>query len=116
LKYLQHSKYAIVIGRHESQGFAIQEAMSCNVPLFVWSVISMNQEVGYNYHDFPATSIPYWDEKCGEFFHEYEEMENKFDLFLNKLELGFYNPRKFILENLSLEICEKKMMDLINNI
>jgi len=116
LDYLKDSKYAIVIDAHESQGFAIQEAMSCNVPLLVWSVKSMNQEQGQNYPDFPATSIPYWDDKCGEVFYELSELESTFDLFLTRLELGIYKPREFILENLSFKICEKKMMDLINNI
>ena len=116
IDYLHDSKYAIFLDAHESQGFAIQEALACNVPLFVWSVKSMNQELGTNYQDFPATSIPYWDERCGEYFHEFEEMETIFDLFLSKLELGNYRPREYILENLSMEICEKKMMDLINNI
>lgn len=116
IDYLHDSKYAIILDAHESQGFGIQEALSCNVPLFVWSVKSMNQEAGQNYQDFPATSIPYWEERCGEYFHEFEEIESKFELFLSKLELDNYRPREYILENLSMEICEKKMMDLINNI
>lgn len=116
IDYLHDSKYAIFLDAHESQGFAIQEALACNVPLFVWSVKSMNQELGTNYQDFPATSIPYWDERCGEYFHDFKEIETKFDLFLSKLEFDNYRPREYILENLSMEICEKKMMDLINNI
>lgn len=116
IDYLHDSKYAIIVDAHESQGFALQEIMSSNVPLLVWSVKSMNQEAGQNYPDFPATSIPYWDEKCGEFFYDFKDMESIFDLFLSRLEHGFYKPREFILENLSMEICEKKMMDLIENI
>ena len=99
LNCLQNSKYGIWIGRHESQGFALEEALSCNVPLFVWNVSSMNQEYGYNYQDIPATVIPYWDERCGEFFYEKENLEEKFHLFESKLET--YKPREYILENLS---------------
>jgi hypothetical protein len=116
INYLHESKYAIIIDAHESQGFAIQEAMSCNVPLLVWSVKSMNQEAGQNYPDYFATSIPYWDEKCGEVFYELKDMESTFELFLSKLELELYNPREYILENLSIEVCEKKMMNLIKDI
>ena len=58
LKYLQESKYGIVLDAHESQGFAIEEALSCNVPLLVWNISSMNQEEGTNYPDIKATSIP----------------------------------------------------------
>lgn len=34
----------------------------------------MSQEEGYNYPDIPANVIPYWDERCGEFFYR-EEFE-----------------------------------------
>ena len=44
IECLQKSKYGIWLGRHESQGFALQEALSMNVPLLVWDVKSMNQE------------------------------------------------------------------------
>jgi hypothetical protein len=114
LHFLQNAKYGIWIGRHESQGFALQEALSCNVPLLVWNVKSMNQEYGYSYADLPATTISYWDERCGEFFHSSEEIESMFELFLSKLET--YQPRKFILENVSMDVCEQKLIEIINNI
>lgn len=114
LEFLQNAKYGIWLDAHESQGFALQEALSCNVPLLVWSVKSMNQEYGSNYPDIPATTIPYWDARCGEFFHSSDEIETKFKLFLSKLE--WYQPRNFIVENLSMEICEKKLIEQINNI
>jgi len=112
LHYLQESKYGIILDAHESQGFAIQESLSCNVPLFVWNVSSFNQETGTNYPDFPATTIPYWDERCGEFFYNTNEIEDKFQLFLSKLET--YNPRQYILETLSMEVCERRLIDFIN--
>ena len=68
LKTLQEAKFGIVLGAHESQGFALQEAMACNVPLIVWNVTNMNQEVGTNHPSLPATSIPYWDERLGKLF------------------------------------------------
>ena len=43
LKYLQKAKYGIILDAHESQGFAIEEALSCNVPLLVWNVKHMSQ-------------------------------------------------------------------------
>ena len=111
LNSLQNAKYMIVLGRHESQGFAIQEAMSCNVPLLVWNVKSMNQETGQNYEDIKATSIPYWDERCGEFFCEKEHLESTFDKFISKLET--YKPRDYILENLGVEKCSERFLELI---
>lgn len=114
LNYLQNSKYGIWLDAHESQGFALEEALSCNVPLFVWNISYMSQEYGSRYTDLQATTIPYWDERCGEFFHKKEELEDKFDLFLSKLET--YKPRDYVLENLSIDVCEKKMVDLIQSI
>jgi hypothetical protein len=103
LKYLQESKYGIILDAHESQGFAIEEALSCNVPLLVWNVTSMNQEEGISYPNIPATSIPYWDNRCGSFFYKKEEFEEKYNEFITKLET--YKPREFVLENLSVEKC-----------
>jgi hypothetical protein len=114
IDFLKQAKYGIWLGRHESQGFALEEALSCNVPLFVWDVKSMNQEYGYNYHDIPATVIPYWDERCGEFTYDMENFYEKFQKFLSKLET--YQPRQYILENLSMDVCEKKFIDLLNSL
>ena len=69
IEILKKAKYGVWVGRHESQGFALEEALSCNVPLLVWNVTSMNQEYGCNYADIFATTIPYWNEICGEFFY-----------------------------------------------
>ena len=114
INYLQNSKFGVWLDAHESQGFALQEALSCNVPLFVWNIKSMRQEYGSSYNDIPATTIPYWDERCGDFFYNINELEDKFNLFLSKLET--YKPREYILENLSMEVCEKKLIEIINNI
>ena len=114
LHYLLGSKYGIWVDAHESQGFALQEALSCNVPLLVWNVTSLNQEYNSNYPNVPATTIPYWDSRCGEYFYEKHEIAAKFDLFLSKLEE--YKPREYILENLSFSVCEQKLINLIENI
>ena len=113
LKYLQDSKYGIILDAHESQGFAIEEALSCNVPLLVWDAKSMHQEHGSgpSYNNIPCTTIPYWDKRCGEYFYEAEELETKMDIFLQKLDE--YKPREFILENLSVEKCAEKLQNLI---
>jgi len=114
LEYLQKSKYGIVLDRHESQGFALEEALSCNVPLLVWDATNMNQELNQNYPSIAATSIPYWDSRCGEYFYEYSDLDSKFKIFLERLDT--YRPREFILENLSIDKCEQKLISLINSL
>lgn len=114
LNYLQQSKYGIILDAHESQGFAIEEALSCNVPLLVWNVSSMSQEEGGNYQHIPATSIPYWDKRCGENFYQPSEFMNKYEEFINKLDT--YKPREFVLENLSTQECAENFKKLISEI
>ncbi len=103
----QEAKFGIWIGRHESQGFALEECMSANVPLFIWDVVSMKQEVGQNYPNAKATCIPYWDARCGERIDNVNEFCKLFEIFISKL--IFYEPRKYVLENVSMEACENKM-------
>ena len=112
IDYLQNAKYGIVLDAHESQGFAIEEALSCDVPLLVWNVSSLTQEQGTNYPDIFATSIPYWDNRCGEYFYKAKDFENKYSEFIDKIDT--YKPREFILKNLSVEKCTKKLLDIIN--
>jgi hypothetical protein len=114
IKCLQSTKYGIWIGRHESQGFALEEALSCNIPLFIWNVRSMNQELGCNYPDIPASVIPYWDERCGEFFYEQIEIGEKITKFMQNL--YNYKPREYVVENLSMKVCEQKFINTITKI
>lgn len=114
LDCLRNAKFGIILGAHESQGFAIEEALSCNVPLLVWNVKTMNEEYMSKYRDFPCTSVPYWDERCGEIFYEENEMEIAFNKLVNNL--SSYEPRKYIEENLSVEKCGKELEKLIKDI
>jgi len=111
LDALQKSKYGIWIGRHESQGFALEEALSCNVPLLVWDVQSMNQEYGQRYADIPATTIPYWDSRCGEVCYDIHDFVTKMNLFIANIES--YQPRKYVLENLSIDHCEQLFINMV---
>jgi len=110
---LQNAKYAVWVDAHESQGFALQEALSSNVPLLVWNVKSMNQEYNSSYSDLEATTTSYWDAKCGEIFYNSEELEDIYNYFINNLDS--YKPREFIVENLSVEACENKWIETIQN-
>ena len=71
----------------------------------------MSQEHGANYPNIPCTTIPYWDERCGEFFYEYDEMEEKYNIFIDKL--GTYQPRKYIEDNLNVEKCSTNFLQLL---
>jgi len=115
LKCLHLSKFGIWVGTHESQGFALEEALSCNVPLLVWNVTSMNQEHGQKYPNIKATAIPYWDDTCGEQFTNISQLSDTFNTFMKKLNANAYMPRTYILENVSMQKCKQKLDDLVQS-
>ena len=82
--------------------------MSTNTPILAWDVTIWN-DMGEEYST-PSTSIPYWDNQCGEVFYEYSDLDMTFDKFYDRLEK--YTPRKFVEENLSF----KKSLELLLNI
>jgi len=108
---LSRSRYIIWIGRHETQGIALEEALSCNIPILVWDIVSFRQ-LGYqmevkifndkeiDYNKF-ITAAPYFDDSCGIKIKDASELEKAID-FMEK-NLDKFQPRKYILENLSLE-------------
>jgi len=113
---LDETKYIIWLGRHESQGFALQCALSKNIPILVWSAKYLKQEVGnferYKNVQTEITTVPYWDNTCGVRFYTDSELESSYDNFINNLE--HFKPRNFILDNLSVEACSKNLINIIN--
>ena len=75
----------------------------------------MNQEYGSSYPSIPATTIPYWDERCGEYFYKQDEFIETLDRIIQKEENNLYKPREFIMENLAMEVCENKFIKLIQS-
>lgn len=111
---LHESQYGIWLGSHESQGIALQEALACDVPLLVWDVTRFSQSTNIipelkRHDDFRVTTVPYWDETCGELFYNREEIEKVYELFMSKLET--YKPREFIIKNLDIVDCAKRLID-----
>ena len=117
MEILNRCQFGIWLGRHESQGFAVEESLARNVPLLVWNVRMRYQEVGYEkqYANIktPVTTIPYWDERCGEFFYEANEFLNSMETFLSKLYT--YKPRDFVIDKLSKETISENLKNIVNN-
>lgn len=110
-KILEKTKYIIWIGRQESQGIALEEALSMDIPILVWDVKNLGHWLASksemdvftkeeNLYD-KATVVPFFDERCGIIFKEIDQFES----VLKKMESSWQNfkPREYILENLSLE-------------
>jgi len=109
IETISRSRYGIIIDNTESQGIAIEEMMSCNLPLLVWDVthwVDRGEE-----HKIEATSIPYWDERCGLSFTKSEEIEITYNKFINNL--NTFKPRDYILDNLTLEKSAQKLLNIL---
>jgi hypothetical protein len=113
LRYGQHhhAKFASLVRRsramlflceHETQGIACNETMSSNVPVLAWDERVLVDPLFRKFAppDFPVSSVPYFDGRCGERF-TMESFETTFARFWS--DLDSYRPRQYVLENLSLE-------------
>ena len=91
INILNNTKYAIWLSAHETINIHLLETLSCNIPIFVWDVTKMSQELNYPYIyekiKNKVTSIPYWDSRCGTVILKKEELISKLKEFLEKLEL-----------------------------
>ncbi len=112
LTLLHNCRYLIWLGRVESQGIALEEALSCNIPILLF-------DVSYVYHWIPAedektlttkemekyvgqaTSAPYFDSSCGIKVKEIDQLPSAIDHMENDWQN--FSPREYILKNLSLE-------------
>jgi hypothetical protein len=108
INLISKCRYGFIIDGCESQGLAIQEMLSCDLPLIVWDK-KYWEDRGDDYKIL-ATSIPYFDENCGVYFFNKDEIDDKFSFFLQKK----YSPRKYIENNLSIDISTKKIISIIN--
>lgn len=122
LEAISKAPYAIWIGRHESQGFAFQETMSCNTPIFVIDVNSLRDEVvnnkrnWVNFHtDNPliATAASYFDESCG-LITNINDWENDYEVFIKNL--NHYSPREFVVNKLSAKSCVDLWIDKLSKL
>lgn len=96
--------FAILNTATESQGIAYQEIMSMGIPCYAIDKQTWDDQPGYN---FPATSVPYFDERCGIKHHNF----SRFAEFLDKL--STFKPRDYILDNLTLEKCASEYIRLL---
>jgi len=117
---LKKSKLCIWIGCHESQGFAFQEALSIGIPILVYDVVDMKDEVNKNnvscYLKYArpllSTSASYWNSLCGEKTMKPNEIKELLIKMLNNLQE--YKPREFIEKELSDSACFKRLLNAFN--
>ncbi len=109
----------IFLCEHETQGFAYLQTLSSGVPIFAWDRGGYWQDPSLFPHRVkfkPVTSVPYWDERCGEKFYDIHSFDTLFSGFWENIKNSKYNPRQFVLENFKLEDCAQKYIDIVNEI
>jgi hypothetical protein len=122
---LKNCQYAVILDGTESQGIAVQEIMSCNLPLFVFDQIYLGEIADTALKEnLQVTSVPYWSESCGvkvstDMFgkskNPYLKISETLPVFQDFLkQLGDYKPRKYILDNLDLNQRTKQFLSLIS--
>ena len=116
---LNRVRFCIWVGSHESQGFALQECLSMNVPIFVWNATNMREEYSNNNQVFSnysqnlaCTTVPYWDSRCGKIWDTSKEMRPELSEFISKL--NTYSPRSYVVENLSDKVCFGNLLKHFN--
>lgn len=113
------SRAVIFLSQHETQGIAYQQMLATNTPILAWDRGGYWQDPYYFPHKVefePVSSVPYWDSRCGMKFKDINEFDQLLPQFLNQLESHSFEPRNYILENLTLEICAQKYLDLYQSI
>jgi hypothetical protein len=95
MENVNQARFCFLINGTESQGIAVQEIMSMGVPIICWD-LKWWLDQGEEYR-VPATSIPYWDSRCGEVFYDIDK----------------YDPKAFIRDNLSFECSVKILLDIL---
>jgi hypothetical protein len=114
---ISKAPYAIWLGRHESQGFAFQETLSCNTPIFVIDVRSLREEIGstwVNYmpgHPLKCTAASSFDDSCGVLTYP-ESWKEDWGKFI----AGQYSPREFVVNKLSPKACLNLWIETLKNL
>ena len=115
IEALRKSRAMIFLCEHETQGIAYQQALAADVPIFAWDRGGSWRDPAYfpqKAQFQPVSSVPYWDDRCGIKFPDLASFHERFDEFWEGVQRGRFNPRNYILENLTLENCARRYVEL----
>ncbi|HJZ23116.1 MAG TPA: hypothetical protein VJ201_01550, partial [Candidatus Babeliales bacterium] len=106
---LNQSQFAVFISKSESQGIALAEAWSMNVPTIVWNPQVPIEYLGVRYKN--VSSCPYLTFDTGIAWKSLDELE----VILSNisLALGMFKPREWVLKNMTDEVSAQMLIDII---
>ncbi len=118
LRLLKQASFILWHGQHESQGIALQEALSSNIPALVCDATSFYQMENFPYYPFAeilkkieVTSAPYFDNRCGMKITDIAALPAALEQMMDVL--GDLSPREYVLENLDLERQAQRLLNLM---
>jgi hypothetical protein len=109
-KQLKRSKFMIYFGETESQGLAMFQAWSMDVPTLVLNVNKLS-DLG---RIFEASSGPYLNLQTGSFMDADEEPLVVLDRWL--VDLNSFKPREWVLENFTIQKRWAALQEIISSI
>lgn len=118
-RLLARSRSMVFLCEHETQGIALQQALSCGIPIFAWDFGGVWQDPDYYPHRVvfePVTSVPYWDDRCGIKFADASGFRAGFPAFWSRVTSGDFDPRSFILDNFTLEERARSYVALVREL
>lgn len=111
----RNSRAMLFLCENETQGIAYNQVLSMGLPIIAWDQLSWQDPCRFKWGlDYvPATSIPYWDQTCGESFTNAADLRSKLPAFMKNVRTNTYFPREFILKVLSPKQRTKEYLDLL---
>jgi len=95
---LSGAQAMVWVSRSETQALAVLEALSMNVPVLAWDPGEFQYRSPILNRTFthPATSVPYFDARCGKTFSAMDSFSQTWERF--EKEMPMYQPRAFLFE------------------
>lgn len=116
---LARSRSMVFLCEHETQGIALLQALSCDVPVLAWDLGGFWQDTNYYPHRVqfqPVTSVPYWDERCGMKFRDAGDFTESFSRFWSAVAQSVFSPRAYVVDNLTLKAGARHYVELVRRL
>lgn len=109
---LNKARFAVFLSRSESQGLALAECWSNDVPTLVWD--PQEPTLIGKKMCWPISAAPYLSQSTGRLWRNLMELE----LILHNIitELPTIEPRAWVLQNMSDDVCASRLLTVINNL